>query len=1658
MVVPRPTLLLEDDVLGLNDDVHVESARTARTCSSPAQGRLSSTNAGYLVGDSPYRQRCNSIVSHRTNLKVSAARKVDPRRTAVHALNAVEAAFAAAGGDAIPTANMPLGPAGIIMSRNGHRDHDGGELHPRSRSIVATASPPRSSYPSREERLTPVDRRLRSPHRCAPDIEGSRGLAVDKMTLSRSFLSRTFPEGTTSRAERERSDSNDHHREEEGMAASMGALRRASVGLQRDVDEVMGMVCRLHSRLSDAACWTKNLQEDTRASRRKVTDLITQVQHLSEGTLLPITGTHEKWLPIISGSDTHDAGSHIGQPAATRLSRRNNAERDDDGVDPTGDVGVRGQETNGSTNSETSEGRMSRDVSPLASRPGSPASSRSSSASLSSQPGSKSRSSRPGSPFSQESCCGSMAPMYSPAFPAAATTAAATVDGAAVEVEADTGAGGDNQRGKAAEIYEGKDCPGDRRGDGTNSTRQRRKTKAMGSKVSETNIRRGSEQRPLACRNDGKLVATLATHGGERCGDVSEQRGAAAQQLPKVSNESKMRGKRRSRSRGRRVESTADASDDGGGRGGGGRGNGTKGGRETAQALSTPSSPRHDDGGGTSSHSSPRSDRDNQRERGVPPSLRQGSPPRGRRHRRSRRAKRRDRGDGSTNNDRRVERQAGVEVTVASKAGEKKEAVGDGGGGGAGDGRCDKDESLAEEGVLAEDGVGPDPTEAGHMLQALAGLSTTLRRLSRAEDNTVVPDNPDPVRTAEETGGEGGRGDIPPACERCVVLSESLKSLRERARAQERLLEHSDKLLTVATTTAAPFDTPVRSAGQRDESRPTADAGSNGPIALDPGASADPATPVGVAADVAPIGQVQPAIRPAGNKDVPRDEQQPEAGSGYHASASRAGDEHGGAHGADEENEKLLAAAEEVWRVSEMARNALQGELERKDEALSAATKTARESTEALSKQRQEVARLNDSLRNQEMETEKWKADAERFIAKEKDTRRVMEGAKVAAADVLRRSDRERKALMGEVDTLNEKISALRSRLGGVQTRRHAECELAAKKTEEMQSKIAFLETALDKKQAQQHQQHQAHQELQQPPLRETLYFAERPNGNEGNASNKDSSSSSSGNRARRRYSSAGPSPLTSVREAGRRRTFGSPAEAEAAAASAAAAAAAAVWDCYGGPDSLDDAQTSIPAGEEDDYDESFESLPEGEPEERCSPWSPGRRVSTWESGGRRGAAGPVIAARYSASGGAPRTSATTPPRLSPSGRLLPSSFHSPQLGKFSREPSFSDSGDREDKRHHLLPTTFPPSAAGRNRTSGGSSRRGSSRWSFSGPSAREGYEGGVARNGPSSRSGARRRVSAEVVVAAGGGGDSRLSFPPGSQRRRVRAPGNAERFTQAPSQVDIDRVLRRASQSLQPRDNDSDTRRIEVVPPLSTDSVVSNDTVGDVKNGENIKPEGRDFERSTMDVRRRGDNNEDENNAVEINVLPPPHPRQSFEEPGGGGWRGLLRAALRIKEQHANVNGGSSAGGDSEGRQGQHPGTDANGTGGGNGQIGRQMGGGDDLESDGSGGGGENKMDPANLDSPLKVAKECPPNLKSSEHNAGNGTPASLENEDEALYVQLQRSPPQDIWDSAEGAGLSTAQLEGVVNAMTEEEAERLLREEGMVDSNGNLRRENTS
>lgn len=146
---------------------------------------------------------------------------------------------------------------------------------------------------------------------------------------------------------------------------------------------------------------------------------------------------------------------------------------------------------------------------------------------------------------------------------------------------------------------------------------------------------------------------------------------------------------------------------------------------------------------------------------------------------------------------------------------------------------------------------------------------------------------------------------MPTSCERCLTLSENIEDLRERARAQERLLEHSEKLLSVVATT--PQSVPKAEVGATAE-----DGESAIPVDQRDGSQGPP--------------------KPGGT-----DQQVALAA----AAAAAAG----------EENEELLAAAEAVWRVSEMARNVLEGELERRENALDAAAKAAKESKEELSDQ-----------------------------------------------------------------------------------------------------------------------------------------------------------------------------------------------------------------------------------------------------------------------------------------------------------------------------------------------------------------------------------------------------------------------------------------------------------------------------------------------------------------------------------------------------------------------------------------------------------------------------------------------------------------------------------------------------------------------------------
>ncbi|CAM9961300.1 unnamed protein product, partial [Pylaiella littoralis] len=57
--------------------------------------------------------------------------------------------------------------------------------------------------------------------------------------------------------------------------------------------------------------------------------------------------------------------------------------------------------------------------------------------------------------------------------------------------------------------------------------------------------------------------------------------------------------------------------------------------------------------------------------------------------------------------------------------------------------------------------------------------------------------------TTAATGASGDRQTIAmsTSCKGCIVLSKSLEDLRERVRVQERLLDHSENPLLVATTT-----------------------------------------------------------------------------------------------------------------------------------------------------------------------------------------------------------------------------------------------------------------------------------------------------------------------------------------------------------------------------------------------------------------------------------------------------------------------------------------------------------------------------------------------------------------------------------------------------------------------------------------------------------------------------------------------------------------------------------------------------------------------------------------------------------------------------------------------------------------------------------------
>lgn len=634
---------------------------------------------------------------------------------------------------------------------------------------------------------------------------------------------------------------------------------------------------------------------------------------------------------------------------------------------------------------ETRESVISRHASPLSSRRSSRStmSSRSSSPAVSAQtPRSNSPTFRPGSPMSQGSGCGSMAPMYSPIAltETDCMTNAASLDGVDRELDRDVTGGvsanvntnsdvgadaeanavadaGSGDEEGAAEAIEGPCCiqdGHDGRGSfvhqgGEVSTTSYEVVDIKSGRIAVNGDNRDANigSSPAASQSRARSAAGDAPSGDNiKAGSVPElHKAEAKQQRFESGNASKRRGEGRSRSRSpRRRKKTAVENS----------GRIKEACSDVPRSTTASGSPRECK---NVSASSPRSGWGRQDEREEsPPRSEPGSPHESHRRRRNGKGKRHNSGNsGGINNDSKPNPAPRTGSTPASKTEENGAGGISGYGAGARSTRaredCGAQQHSGEERVVAAEGKAtPDPMEAGRMLQKLSSLSTTLRRLSCGGNGAfgaAIPNKVSPPAAGKKGGIRKSKGVPPSRCERCLVLAEKLEDLRERARLQQRLLEHSDKLLGVATvTTMKQQDTRPRPAGQRDDSK-----------------ISSPATVSDVGND-GRAGLRDATVMHEEDEDCRRDEHQssriaqqdPRKSGGRDAgpsAAETAAAESAAevAAAAEEENEALLAAAEEVWRFSEKARDVLEGELERKQEALATTVKTAREFKERSAEQ-----------------------------------------------------------------------------------------------------------------------------------------------------------------------------------------------------------------------------------------------------------------------------------------------------------------------------------------------------------------------------------------------------------------------------------------------------------------------------------------------------------------------------------------------------------------------------------------------------------------------------------------------------------------------------------------------------------------------------------
>lgn len=714
-----------------------------------------------------------------------------------------------------------------------------------------------------------------------------------------------------------------------------------------------------------------------------------QIRQLSQATA-PATTDSMQQRPLIVPGGTNGRG---GVKDDTLEGTSNYSSEEE--LEPNGGYGDCDSTTRGRGpavgSGETSERTTSLPASPTSSRHSSCSQvpSRSSSPAVSIRsPGSTSPMSRPGSPMSQGSGCGSMAPMYSPVSLTEADLLlnAASTDGVDCEFDqqnaggvsasanTDANAGADSDADAGADA-----CGGEKEGTAAMIDASCRIQGVRDSRgivvheggelmvtVSEAiearsggnlNLANGDvgdvkkPSSPAASPRHARWAATGAPDGGNgKTGAISDMHKADAKQQPLEScSASKRRGEGRSRSRSPRRRKKPAVDNSGG-----------KEGVGNHVLASKTTSSRNDNNDNNVSISSPCSERGHQRD---PTGTEHGSPREPRRRRRRGKGKCHSlRNHDSINNDRKMD----PEPRAGSHAASKGETTGAGAvcalDGGAGDTGAWEDRGARPHSSEApgetEKGTGPDPMEAGHMLQALSDLSTTLRRLNK---DPLSPALHDTTSTADR-GGEGGVREANAVssapCERCLLLAEKVEDLREHTRAQQRLLEHSDKLLGVTTAaTAKKHDARRSSAGQEVNSEVdlpvTAYVDDNAERAAACNAVVMHEENGGSRRGVRRPGRVGPQdTREGAGRDM---------GSGTSVAASEAevaeaavaeaAAAEAAAAVADEENEALLAAAEEVWRISEMARDALEVELERKEEAVSKVAETARESKERLAEQ-----------------------------------------------------------------------------------------------------------------------------------------------------------------------------------------------------------------------------------------------------------------------------------------------------------------------------------------------------------------------------------------------------------------------------------------------------------------------------------------------------------------------------------------------------------------------------------------------------------------------------------------------------------------------------------------------------------------------------------